>query len=43
MRPHFHARYGSHKASFSFDGEIIVGSLPTRAHRLVRLGRSASI
>jgi hypothetical protein len=35
-RPHFHARYGEYKASVDFAGEIIVGSLPARAHRLVR-------
>jgi hypothetical protein len=35
-RPHFHARYGGHQASIAFDGEIIVGSPPARAHRLVR-------
>jgi hypothetical protein len=35
-RPHFHARYAGQQASIAFDGEIIVGSLPARAHRLVR-------
>jgi Domain of unknown function (DUF4160) len=30
-RPHFHARYGEHKASVSFGGEVIAGSLPGRA------------
>jgi hypothetical protein len=35
-RPHFHARYSGRQASIDFDGNIIVGSLPTRAHRLVR-------
>lgn len=35
-RPHFHARYGEHLASLDFAGEIIVGSLPTQALRLVR-------
>jgi len=35
-RPHFHARYGEHLASVDFAGQIIVGSLPTQAHRLVR-------
>jgi len=34
-QPHFHARYGEHQASFDFAGEIIVGSLPKRALRLV--------
>lgn len=35
-RPHFHACYGEHEASFDLAGRIIVGSLPTRALRLVR-------
>jgi hypothetical protein len=35
-RPHFHARYGEYLASLDFAGEIIVGSLPPRALRLVR-------
>ena len=30
-RPHFHARYSGHKASVGLDGEVIAGSLPTRA------------
>ena len=34
-RPHFHARYGEHQASVDLDGQIIVGSLPTNAQRLV--------
>ena len=34
-RPHFHARYGEHKASIDFEGEVIVGWLPARALRLV--------
>jgi hypothetical protein len=33
---HFHARYGEYKASLDVAGEIIVGSLPPRALRLVR-------
>jgi hypothetical protein len=35
-RPHFHARYGEYEASLDFEGQIIVGSLPARALRLVR-------
>jgi hypothetical protein len=35
-RPHFHARYGSQVASVDLEGTIIAGSLPARAHRLVR-------
>lgn len=34
-RPHFHARYGEHQASITLEGEILVGSLPTNAERLV--------
>jgi Domain of unknown function (DUF4160) len=34
--PHFHARCGEHQASVDLDGEIIVGSLPMNAKRLVR-------
>jgi hypothetical protein len=30
-RPHFHARYGSAKASVSVDGELLAGRLPPRA------------
>lgn len=35
-RPHFHARYGEHQASVNLDGQIIVGSLPMNAQRLVQ-------
>ncbi len=35
--PHFHVRYGDHKARCSIPaGEPIDGELPTRASRLVR-------
>jgi hypothetical protein len=35
--PHFHAKYGGHKASISVDSvEILGGSLPPQALRLVR-------
>lgn len=34
--PHFHARYGKHKASFDLAGEIIAGELPRRQLRLVQ-------
>lgn len=34
--PHFHARYAGHQASVSFTGEVIVGSLPGRALRMVQ-------
>ena len=34
--PHFHARYGEHKASVSIEsGRIIEGDLPQRQFRLV--------
>jgi hypothetical protein len=37
-RPHFHARYADHEAKVLIaTGEIIVGSLPVRAARLVRV------
>jgi hypothetical protein len=36
MRPHFHAPYAGIQASIAFDGQLIVGSLPARALRLVR-------
>ncbi|MGA2165784.1 MAG: DUF4160 domain-containing protein [Solirubrobacteraceae bacterium] len=35
-RPHFHARYAEHKASFDLHGEAIVGYLPRRQLRLVQ-------
>lgn len=34
--PHFHARYGGHKASFDFAGELMVGEMPRRQLRLVQ-------
>ena len=35
-RPHFHATYQEHEASFAIDGlELIAGSLPRRQRRLV--------
>lgn len=34
--PHFHARYGDHRASIGLDGIVIAGSLPPRALLLVR-------
>jgi hypothetical protein len=35
--PHFHARYGEHSAKIEIpSGEILAGSLPPRALRLVR-------
>lgn len=35
-RPHFHARYGEHKASLDLTGEIIVGELPKPQLRLIQ-------
>jgi len=35
--PHFHARYGEHDAQVSIaTGEVLNGTLPRRAHALVR-------
>jgi hypothetical protein len=35
--PHFHVRYGEHKARFAItSGDLIDGALPPRAERLVR-------
>lgn len=35
--PHFHARYGGESAKVAIEtGEVIAGSLPGRAQRLVR-------
>ena len=35
--PHFHARYGEHRATFSVEtGNVLAGSLPTSQMRLVQ-------
>ena len=34
--PHFHAQYGGSRASVTFHGELLRGTLPPRAVRLVR-------
>jgi Domain of unknown function (DUF4160) len=34
--PHFHAEYAGDLASIALDGTVLAGSLPARAHRLVR-------
>lgn len=34
--PHFHARYGEHRARFTLDGSLLDGEFPARALRLVR-------
>lgn len=35
--PHFHVRYGEHKARFAIaGGELLDGELPARAERMVR-------
>ncbi len=36
MPPHFHASYQGHKASFSLDGELLVGEFPTKQTAMVR-------
>jgi hypothetical protein len=36
LPPHFHARYGEHRAAIGLDGTVISGWLPSRALRLVR-------
>lgn len=33
MPPHFHARYQGHEASFTFDGELLVGTMPARQQK----------
>ena len=33
--PHFHAFYGDYKAIFSFDGEIIEGTMPSSKKKLI--------
>ena len=33
--PHFHARYAGDDASFSMDGRLLAGGLPSRPTRLV--------
>jgi hypothetical protein len=35
--PHFHAYYAEYKASFDFQGDVIVGELPRRQLRLVQV------
>lgn len=34
--PHFHAKYGEHKAEVGLDGEIIAGSLPPKQASFVK-------
>ena len=36
--PHFHAFYGDYKAIFSFDGEIIEGTMPSSKKNLLLHG-----
>ena len=33
--PHFHARYQGYEASFTFDGEILAGDMPTRQRKYI--------
>lgn len=35
MPPHFHARYQDFEASFTFDGELLVGDMPLRQKKLI--------
>ncbi len=42
--PHFHAKYGEHKAKLTIaTGEVIAGSLPSRAYALVEEWRLAHL
>lgn len=34
--PHIHALYGDDQACYTFDGEILEGSLPKKQHKLVQ-------
>ncbi|MFZ0380775.1 MAG: DUF4160 domain-containing protein [Solirubrobacteraceae bacterium] len=34
--PHFHAEYGDHVASIDMNGDMLAGTVPPRALRLVR-------
>lgn len=36
MPPHFHARYAEHRAAILMSGQVLAGSLPSRALSLVR-------
>ncbi|MBP5233608.1 MAG: DUF4160 domain-containing protein [Planctomycetes bacterium] len=33
--PHFHAEYQDHHATFSFDGELLSGSMPPRQTKFI--------
>lgn len=34
-KPHVHVIYGEYKASIGIDGQLLVGSLPTRQYKMV--------
>lgn len=34
--PHFHVRYGKHKAAIALDGMVLIGGLGTSEMKLVR-------
>lgn len=34
--PHFHVRYGKHKAAIALDGTVLIGGLGTSEMKLVR-------
>jgi hypothetical protein len=36
LPPHFHARYGEHRAAIDVGGTVLAGSLPRRALALAR-------
>ncbi len=33
--PHFHAIYAGNKALYTFDGELLEGSMPPKQHKLI--------
>lgn len=34
--PHFHAYYGGYKASFTFEGEFMIGEMPKRQMKQIK-------
>lgn len=35
LPPHFHAEYGSHKAAYNLDGDLIAGDMPRKQDKLI--------
>ena len=35
LPPHFHARYQGQEASFTFDGKILKGEMPSKQQRII--------